>query len=94
MTDIQVGDWVELCEEATYARGGLRQFDGDGRQILIQGEVKRINGSLVNICRHGAVMLKGGSYPMVEWVNRSDIAGVVQPGLVLSKARKYEQFWD
>ena len=37
---------------------------------------------------------KWGSFPMTNLINRSQILGVVEPGLVPIRGKRYEQFWD
>ena len=53
-----------------------------------------VGSNLIRIQRDGVVRTRYGSYPMTEWINRSDVYGVVEPGLVPVKPKRYEQFWD
>ncbi len=53
-----------------------------------------VGSNLIRIQRDGVVRTRYGSYPMTEWINRSDVYGVVEPGLVPVRAKRYEQFWD
>ena len=92
--DIQVGDFIELEENAGFSRGALRTFDHDGELHRMQAKVLEVGSNLIRIQREGAVRLKWGNYPVLEWINRSDIYGVVQPGLVPVRGKRYEQFWD
>lgn len=91
---MNVGDYVELTEEANYERGGLRMFDGEGELLRMQARVLKVGSNLIRIQREGAIRMKWGSFPMVEWINRNEIHGVVQPGLVPAKGKRYKQFWD
>ena len=92
--DIREGDFIELEENAGFTRGGLRTFDRDGELHRMHARVLEVGSNLIRIKRDGAVRTKYGSYPMTEWINRSDVHGVVEPGLVPVKAKRYEQFWD
>ena len=92
--DIREGDFIELEEQAGFSRGALRTFDHDGELHRMQAWVLDVSGQLVRIQREGAYRTKYGSYPMVEWVNRSDVHGVVEPGLAVIKGKRYDQFWD
>ena len=69
-------------------------FDHDGELLRMQAKVLDVSGHLIRIQRDGAYRTKWGSYPMVEWINRNEIHGVVQPGLVPVRGKRYEQFWD
>ena len=91
---IQEGDFIELEENAGFQRGGLRTFDHDGELHRMQARVLEVGSNLIRIQRDGAVRTKYGSYPMTEWINRSDVHGVVEPGLVPVRSKRYEQFWS
>ena len=91
---MKIGVYVELTEEATYPRGGLRKFDEEGEIMRMQVEVVGFDGQLIRVRRHGAVQMKFGSYPLVELISRSEVMGVVEPGLAVIKKSGYEQFWD
>ena len=88
---MEIGDYVELTEEATYARGGLRKFDEEGEIMRMQVEVVGFEGQLIRVRRRGAVRMKFGSYPMVELIGRGDVVGVVEPGLAVIKKSRYER---
>ena len=91
---MRVGDYVALTEQAGFQRGALRTFDHDGELHRMQARVLEVGSNLIRIQREGVVRTKYGSYPLTEWINRSDVHGVVEPGLVPVKAKRYEQFWS
>ena len=77
MRGIQVGDLVELTSEATFSRGGLRRFTKAGEIIGMKAEVIGLEGTKYRVRRDGAVLMKWGSFPLIEVIGEGEIEGVV-----------------
>ena len=76
--EIQVGDLVELTSEATFSRGGLRRFTKGGEIIGLKAVVIGLDGTRYRIRRDGAVVMRWGSYPLIEVIGEGEIEGVVE----------------
>ena len=107
--EIQVGDLVELTSEATFSRGGLRRFTKGGEIIGMRAEVIGLEGTKYRVRRDGAVVMKWGSYPLIEVIGDEEIEGVVKqveevlpsgnPGSGTASefefgGGSYERFWE
>ena len=78
MRGIQVGDLVELTSEATFSRGGLRRFTKGGEIIGMKAEVIGLEGTKYRVRRDEAVLMKWGSFPLIEVIGDDEIEGVVE----------------
>ena len=63
---------VELTEEATVRRGGLRMMRGNGSVVLEVVELIEIEGEFARVRTTGG----RGGYAVMEWMGRGDIEGM------------------
>ena len=68
MRGIQVGDLVELTSEATFSRWAEKVYEGRG-DYWDEGEGDCVGGDEISV-RRGAVVMKWGSYPLIEVIGR------------------------
>lgn len=83
---IEVGA-VELTEEATVRRGGLRILKADGSVVLEAVELLEIEGDVARVRTTGG----RGGYGVIERLSRGDIEGMqeVEEQVVEHPAAKY-----